>query len=259
MKLSILLLLALPRAVLGTAVVLTAYSAMNCLPPTRDLNCRSDYCTSNWNDCCAPNGEEATCSNGYAPIYSGAGCFGYDNGDYTCCAPATDASATDAPAGDTLYYSKWGDDCHDGGGHDDECRAFATEEDCWNYCNPHSDNDNDQCDAHGHDPENCSNGSSITGHVRAISLWSSLLILLLLVPAAVWTVCLFRPDPPKAEEPPTVQAVEMATVQVRQAAPTVVYAQPPAPVVLAPAQPQVIYAPQPPPVSGQVIYEQERR
>ena len=85
MKLSTLLLLALPRAVLGTAVVLTAYAAMNCLPTARDLNCRSDYCTSNWNDCCAPNGEEATCSNGYAAIYSGAGCFGYDNGDYTCC------------------------------------------------------------------------------------------------------------------------------------------------------------------------------
>ena len=103
------------------------------------------------------------------------------------------------------------------------------------------------------------------------ALWSSLLILLLLIPAVVWTVCLFRPDPPKAEEPPTVQAVEMATVQVRHAAPTVIVAQQPAPVVLAPAQPQVIYAPQPPPVSGQVIYapqaapsgqviyEQERR
>ena len=99
----------------------------------------------------------------------------------------------------------------------------------------------------------------ISTQVRALALWSSLLILLLLVPAAVWTVCLFRPDPPKAEEPPTVGGVQLATVQVRQAAPTVVYAQPPAPVVLAPAQPQVIYAPQPPPVSGQVVYEQERR
>ena len=85
MKLSTLLLLALPRAVLGTAVVLTAYAAMNCLPTARDLNCRSDYCTSNWNDCCAPGGEEATCSNGYAAIYSGEGCYGYNNGDYTCC------------------------------------------------------------------------------------------------------------------------------------------------------------------------------
>ena len=222
-------------------------------------DCRTDYCTSNKPGCCAPDNEAATCSNGYVAVYSGAGCFGYDNGDYTCCAPATDESATDASAGDTLYYSKWGDDCQENGGHDDECRAFATEEDCWNYCNPHSDNDNDQCDAHGHDPENCSNGSSITGHVRALALWSSLLILLLLIPAVVWTVCLFRPDPPKAEEPPTVGGVQLATVQVRQAAPTVVYAQQPAPVVLAPAQPQVIYAPQPPPVSGQVIYEQERR
>ena len=146
MKLPIPLLLALPQAVLGTAVVLTAYTAMDCLPTARDLNCRSDYCTSYGNDCCAPNYEEATCSNGYAAIYSGEGCWTYDNGDYTCCAPATDASA-----GDTLYYSKWGDDCQENGGHDDECRAFATEEDCWNYCNPHSDNDNDQCDAHGHD------------------------------------------------------------------------------------------------------------
>ena len=105
--------------------------------------------------------------------------------------------------GGHLYYSKWGDDCQENGGHDDACRAFATEEDCWNYCNPHSDNDNDQCDAHGHDPENCSNGSSITGHVRALALWSSLLILLLLIPAVVWTVCLFRPDPPKSTDPPT--------------------------------------------------------
>ena len=70
------------------------------------------------------------------------------------------------------------------------------------------------------------------------------------------TVCLFRPDLPKAEEPPTVGGVQLATVQVRQAAPTVIVAQQPAPVVLAPAQPQVIYAPQPPPVSGQVIYTQ---
>ena len=85
MKLPIPLLLALPQAVLGTAVVLTAYTAMDCLPTARDLDCRSDYCTSNWNDCCAPNGEEATCSNGYAAIYSGEGCWTYDNGDYTCC------------------------------------------------------------------------------------------------------------------------------------------------------------------------------
>ena len=41
--------------------------------------------------------------------------------------------------GGHLYYSKWGDDCDDGGGSDDQCRAFATEKDCWNYCNPHDD------------------------------------------------------------------------------------------------------------------------
>ena len=62
-----------------------------------------------------------------------------------------------------------------------------------------------------------------------------------------------------AEQLSNTGGVQLATVQVRQAAPTVVYAQQPAPVVLAPAQPQVIYAPQPPPVSGQVVYTQERR
>ena len=65
------------------------------------------------------------------------------------------------------------------------------------------------------------------------------MIVLLLVPSAIWTFCLFQPDPPKPSEPPTVQAVEMATVQVRHAAPT------------------VIYAPQPPAQTGQVIYAQE--
>ena len=63
----------------------------------------------------------------------------------------------------------------------------------------------------------------------------------------MWTVCLFRPDPPKAEEPPTVGGVQLATVQVRQAAPTVIVAQQP--------PPQVIYAPQP--QTGQIIYAQE--
>ena len=65
------------------------------------------------------------------------------------------------------------------------------------------------------------------------------MIVLLLVPSAIWTFCLFQPDPPKASEPPTVQAVEMATVQVRHAAPTVIVAQ------------------QPPVQMGQVIYAQE--
>ena len=67
--------------------------------------------------------------------------------------------------------------------------------------------------------------------------------MLLLVPSVIWTFCLFQPDPPKPSEPPPVQAVEMATVQVRHAAPTVSYAPQP------PAQGQVIYA-QEEPVKG---------
>ena len=117
MKLPIPLLLALPQAVLGTAVVLTAYTAMDCLPTARDLNCRSDYCTSYGNDCCAPNYEEATCSNGYAAIYSGEGCWTYDNGDYTCCTGScadglcyTLYSGEDSPAAAEVK-------CEDRGGH----------------------------------------------------------------------------------------------------------------------------------------------
>ena len=88
-------------------------------------------------------------------------------------------------------------------------------------------------------PDDCNDGSSIYATAHFLAFWSSIVIVLLLVPSAIWTFCLFQPDPPKTNEPPTVQAVEMATVQVRHAAPT------------------VIYAPQPPVQTGQVIYAQE--
>ena len=104
----------------------------------------------------------------------------------------------------------------------------------------------DQCDGVG-DPDRCNDGSSIHAHAHLLAFWSSIAIALLLVPSVIWTFCLFQPDPPKPSEPPTVQAVEMATVQVRHAAPTVIVAQQP--------PPQVIYAPQP--QTGQVIYAQE--
>ena len=153
--------------------------------------------------------------------------------------------------GGYLYYSKWGDDCHDGGGHDDACRAFATEKDCWNYCNPHDDDMDatDQCDG-ADDPDRCNDGSSIHAHAHLLAFWSSIAIVLLLVPSVIWTFCLFQPDPPKPSEPPTVQAVEMATVQVRAA-----HAAAPTVVLQAAPPPQVIYAPQP--QTGQVIYAQE--
>ena len=106
--------------------------------------------------------------------------------------------------GGHLYYSKWGDDCHDGGGHDDACRAFATEKDCWNYCNPHDDDMDatDQCDGAG-DPDRCNDGSSIHAHAHLLAFWSSIAIVVLLVPSVIWTFCLFQPDPPKPSEPPT--------------------------------------------------------
>ena len=153
--------------------------------------------------------------------------------------------------GGHLYYSKWGDDCDDGGGGDDRCRAFATEKDCWNYCNPHDDDMDatDQCDG-ADDPDRCNDGSSIHAHAHLLAFWSSIAIVVLLVPSVIWTFCLFQPDPPKPSEPPTVQAVEMATVQVRAA-----HAAAPSVVLQAAPQPQVIYAPQP--QTGQVIYAQE--
>ena len=153
--------------------------------------------------------------------------------------------------GGHLYYSKWGDDCHDGGGHDDACRAFATEKDCWNYCNPHDDDMDatDQCDG-ADDPDRCNDGSSIHAHAHLLAFWSSIAIVVLLVPSVIWTFCLFQPDPPKPSEPPTVQAVEMATVQVRAA-----HAAAPTVVLQAAPPPQLIYAPQP--KTGQVIYAQE--
>ena len=105
--------------------------------------------------------------------------------------------------GGHLYYSKWGDDCDDGGGGDDRCRAFATEKDCWNYCNPHDDDMDatDQCDGVG-DPDRCNDGSSIHAHAHLLAFWSSIAIALLLVPSVIWTFCLFQPDPPKPSEPP---------------------------------------------------------
>ena len=106
--------------------------------------------------------------------------------------------------GGHLYYSKWGDDCHDGGGRDDACRAFATEKDCWNYCNPHDDDMDatDQCDG-ADDPDRCNDGSSIHAHAHLLAFWSSIAIVVLLVPSVIWTFCLFQPDPPKPSELPT--------------------------------------------------------
>ena len=48
--------------------------------------CNDEKCTSQGNDCCAPYGEAATCSDGYTPVRSyGEGCLGDPEGVYSCC------------------------------------------------------------------------------------------------------------------------------------------------------------------------------
>ena len=50
-------------------------------------SCDRSLCSSVADDCCAPLsiGEAATCRNGYVAQRTGNGCFGYGEGDYTCC------------------------------------------------------------------------------------------------------------------------------------------------------------------------------
>ena len=120
--------------------------------------------------------------------------------------------------GGHLYYSKWGDDCHLG---DKHCRAFATERDCWNYCNPYSSHDDDQCENVGRAREGCKKGESIYDHVNGLATWSSIAILLLLVPSVIWAFCLFRPDQPKSTDPPTAADVALAVAAPPVATPEI--------------------------------------
>ena len=122
--------------------------------------------------------------------------------------------------GGHLYYSKWGDDCQYGGGKTDACRGFATERDCWNYCNPHSAHGDDQCENVVR-ARNCKKGESIYDHVNGLATWSSIAILLLLVPSVIWTFCLFRPDPPKRTDPPAAADVAPAVAAQPVATPEI--------------------------------------
>ena len=119
--------------------------------------------------------------------------------------------------GGHLYYSKWGDDCHLG---DKHCRAFATERDCWNYCNPHSAHGDLQCENVGR-ARDCKKGESIYDHVNGLATWSSIAILLLLVPSVIWAFCLFRPDQPKSTDPPTAADVALAVAAPPVATPEI--------------------------------------
>ncbi len=48
--------------------------------------CADAACTSSGNDCCAPSGQERTCSGGLLPVDLDADCAGAWRGVYTCCA-----------------------------------------------------------------------------------------------------------------------------------------------------------------------------
>ncbi|CAH0367571.1 unnamed protein product [Pelagomonas calceolata] len=79
-------------------------------------NCDRSLCSSVADDCCAPLsiGEAATCRNGYVAQRTGNGCFGYGEGDYTCC--STSASDSNCAAASTGA-------CLEGGGVDNDCCA----------------------------------------------------------------------------------------------------------------------------------------
>ena len=56
-------------------------------------------CTSNGDDCCAPDGEAATCREGFFPIRQpGVGCWFWSEGAYVCC-PESPAVQPGCPAG----------------------------------------------------------------------------------------------------------------------------------------------------------------
>ena len=69
--------------------------------------------------------------------------------------------------------------------------------------------------------EGCKKGESIYDHVNGLATWSSIAILLLLVPSVIWTFCLFRPDPPKSTDPPTAADVAPAVAAQPVATPEI--------------------------------------
>ena len=73
-----------------------------------DKGCDRAKCSSYGDDCCAPDGEAATCRDGYSAMYTGGGCFWFDNGDYTCCPSGGSSSPADGlfvagPSGGNYY------------------------------------------------------------------------------------------------------------------------------------------------------------
>ena len=171
--------------------------------------------------------------------------LGYENGNaggpgqlyqYGC--------GVDVDVAPTWYYSKWGDDCQHDGGDDDHCRAFRTQDDCINYCNPWDDDADEQCED-ADDPEDC---NSIVTHVNTVAGWSTFFAGLVLFPTLVWVALLCAVPDPQAAAP--VTAVELPRMQ-----PQVMMVSPVSPgggqpqVIM--GQPQIVQGGQPQGIMGQ--------
>ena len=86
--------------------------------------CDDSMCSSWGDDCCAPDGEAASCYGGYSPVRftgSEAYCWGYDNGLYTCCTGDYDVS-------DGYCSQAWCTSPNGDGGYD--CWAGSDSEEC---------------------------------------------------------------------------------------------------------------------------------
>ncbi len=171
--------------------------------------------------------------------------LGYENGNaggpgqlyqYGC--------GVDVDVDPTWYYSKWGDDCqHDGGG-DDHCRAFRTQDDCINYCNPWDDDADEQCED-ADDPEDC---NSIVSHVNAVAGWSTFFAGLVLFPTLVWVALLCAVPDPQAAAPVTAVELPRMQPQVMMVSPVSPGGGQP-PVIM--GQPQIVQGGQPQVIMGQ--------
>ena len=194
--------------------------------------CANECCNHGW--CTTPGVDGCSSTSGSFNGYSGS-C----KGSYACCS----GRDVDVDADPKWYYSKWPDDCQDGGGGDDVCRAFRTQDDCINYC--YQDDDDEQCEDVD-DPEDCN--WSIVTHVNAVAGWSTFFAGLVLFPTLVWVVLLFVVPDPQAAAP--VTAVELPRMQ-----PQVMMVSPVSPgggqpqVIM--GQPQIVQAGQAPVIMGQ--------
>ena len=202
--------------------------------PCANECCDHVWCTTPGYDNC--QGATQGSFNGYTESCKGS---------YACCS-GRDVDVVDVDADPKWYYSKWPDDCQHGGGGDDVCRAFRTQDDCINYC--YQDDDDEQCEDVD-DPEDC---YSVVSHVNAVAGWSSFFAGLVFFPTLVWVALLFAvPDPQAAA--PVVAAVELPRMQpqVMMVSPVSPGGGQPQVIMGQPQMPQVVQGGQPPVIMGQ--------